>query len=162
MEIQDHVNLKREQKSSKIFQSRLSQIPEISAFQNQVKEPPDLPVGVELPAVDAVGWQGFRSVDVRPRLLDKSSNVTRLIDTGAQLSAAKKGPNDKRDESVRLVAVNGSKIDTFGVREIKLKIGRKQYTIEAVICDIKEDILGMDFMHKYKLGLHWDDQDQTE
>ena len=164
MEIQNEVDLKRDRKSSKFFQTRLSQIQaEISAFQELRSDLPDLPVCVELPAVDAVGWtNGFRSVDIHPRLLDKSSNETRLIDRGAQLSAAKRGPDDLIDNSVRLIAVNGSKIQTYGTKEIKLKIGRKQYSIQAVICDIKEDILGMDFMDKYRLGLEWDDYDQSE
>ena len=33
-----------------------------------------------------------------------------------------KFPGDKVDDSVNLVAVNGSKIKTYGLREIKLKI----------------------------------------
>ena len=31
-----------------------------------------------------------------------------------------------------------------------------------MVCDIKEDILGSDFINKYKLGLEWDDYDQSE
>ena len=34
----------------------------------------DLPVGVEVPTIDAVGWHvGHRSVDIRPRLVDSST-----------------------------------------------------------------------------------------
>ena len=32
----------------------------------------------------------------------------------------------------------------------------------AVICDVGQDILGADFINKYKLGMEWDDFDQTE
>ena len=32
----------------------------------------------------------------------------------------------------------------------------------AIICDIGQDILGADFINKYKLGLEWDEVDQTE
>ena len=56
----------------------------------------------------------------------------------------------------------GSKINTYGVRTIKVKIGRKAYEIEAVVCDISQDILGMDFISKFKLGFIWDDFDQSE
>ena len=35
-----------------------------------------LPVGVEVPTIDAVGWtRGHRSVDVRPRLVDSRVSV---------------------------------------------------------------------------------------
>ena len=105
----------------------------------------DLPVGVVIPTVDAVGWsEGFRNVDVRPRLVDKSTGQARLIDSGAQITATMKLPEDKVDNSVRLVAVNGSKIPTYGVRKISVKIGRKTYAIDAIICDVEQDILGAD------------------
>ena len=32
----------------------------------------------------------------------------------------------------------------------------------AIICDIDQDILGMDFLDRYKLGFEWDDVDQSE
>ena len=78
-----------------------------------------LPEGLEVPALDACNWFG-RNVDIRPKLVDKSSGVERLIDTGAQISATVRLPGDKPDNSVSLVAVNGSRICTYGVREIKL------------------------------------------
>ena len=34
--------------------------------------------------------------------------------------------------------------------------------MEAMICDIQQDILGMDFIDRYKLGLEWDEDTQTE
>ena len=73
----------------------------------------------------------------------------------------KKLPGDKSDSSLRLIAVNGTKIETFGVREITLKIGRKSYKIPAIICDVQQEILGMDFINRYKLNLECSD-DQTE
>ena len=86
---------------------------------------PNLPVGVEVPAIHAVGWtRGHRSVDIRPRLVDRSTGQSRLLDSGAQLSAACRLPEDKEDNTVNLIAVNGSKIKTFGVRKIEFKIGR--------------------------------------
>ena len=44
----------------------------------------------------------------------------------------------------------------------EVKINRKVYSITAVICDVSQDILGMDFMNKYRLGFELDDFDQTE
>ena len=122
----------------------------------------DVPVGTVIRAIDAVDWSLGRNCDIRPRLLDKSSGITRLIDSGSQISVAKKSPGDKIDNSIKLVAVNGSKIETFGQKEIKVKIGRKEYKVPAIICDIQQDILGMDFITRYRLNFEWDDFDQTE
>ena len=93
----------------------------------------DLPVGTVIPAAQAVGWiNGQGSCDVRPRLVDKSSGIARLIDSGSQVSTTVRCPGDKRDVVSRLVAVNGTSIDTFGVKELEVKIGRKSYKIKAV------------------------------
>ena len=116
-----------------------------------------LPEGVVVPTLDAVNWQ-CRNVDIRPRLVDKSTGKERLIDSGAQISATVRLPDDKPDDTVSLIAVNGSKIQTYGVRNIEFKINRKLYTIQAVICDVSQDILGMDFLQKYKLSIQWDDE----
>ena len=94
----------------------------------------DVPEGTLVPAVEAVNWSG--TSDIRPRLLDKSTGKFRLIDSGSMITAAIKLPDDKPDNSIRLIAVNGSEIQTYGVRELKIKIGRKEYKMPAVICDI--------------------------
>ena len=123
----------------------------------------DLPEGTEVSAVDARNWSNLgRQGDLRPRLVDKATGEARLIDSGAMISAARRLPGDKKSESVKLVAVNGSKIETYWFRELSFKINRKTYSISAVICDINQDILGSDFIHKYKIGFEWDDFHQTE
>ena len=123
----------------------------------------DLPAGTIIPAVNAVDWlKGNRNCDIRPRLVDKSSGEARLLDSGSQISITAKKPEDKIDNSFRLVAVNGSKIDTYGIRNIEVKINRKSYSMPAVVCDIQQDILGMDFISKYKLNFEWDEFDQSE
>ena len=124
---------------------------------------PDIPIGRVIPSIEAVDWhkKGL-NVDIRPRLVDSSTGRVRLLDISAQLSAAMKGPEDVLDEAVKLVAVNGSRIPTYGTKDLVIKIGRKTYKIQAVICDVRQDILGFDFITKYKLGLEWDDFDQSE
>ena len=123
----------------------------------------DLPIGTVVRAVDALDWKvGQRACDIRPRLYDKTAKVNRLLDSGSQISVTKKRPEDKIDNSFRLIAVNGSKITTYGVRDIEVKIGRKEYKIPAVICDVPQEILGMDFINKFKLNFEWDDFDQSE
>ena len=112
-----------------------------------------LPVGEVISAAEALGWnKSQQGVDIRPRLVDKATKVARLIDTGSMITATAKGPDDKVDESIKLVAVNGSEIKTYGVKEIQVKIGRKSYNMPAVVCDVKQDILGMDFITKFKLN----------
>ena len=66
---------------------------------------PDLPVGARVHAVDARNW-GSRNVDIRPRLVDKSTSKVRLIDTGSQISVTVRQPGDKLDNTLKLVAVN--------------------------------------------------------
>ena len=84
----------------------------------------DLPEGTVIPAVSAVDWLvGQRNCDIRPRLMDKSTGISRLLDSGSQISVTRKEENDKIDPSFKLVAVNGSKIPTYGVKEITVKIG---------------------------------------
>ena len=123
----------------------------------------DIPIGTVIPAAQAVGWiNGQGSCDIRPRFVDKSTGIARLLDTGSQVSTTVRCPNDKKDKVSRLIAVNGTKIDTFGVREIEFKMGRKLYKVKAIVCDVGQDILGMDFVNDYKLGLEWDDFNQTE
>ena len=89
---------------------------------------PEWEIGEIVSAADAVGWDKTRKgVDVRPRLVDKKSGVARLIDSGSMITATAKKPGDIPDNSRRLVAVNGSPIQTYGTREIEVKIGRKTY-----------------------------------
>ena len=118
-------------------------------------------LGKIIPSVGAVDWARAHDVDIRPRLVEPSGEA-RLVDSGSQISVTKRLPGDKLDNSLRLVAVNGSKINTYGVRTIPVKINRKQYDMPAVICDVDQDILGFDFLDKYKLGFQWEGIDQSD
>ena len=117
----------------------------------------DLPFGTVVPSVNVLDWQvGQQNCDLRPRLVDKSTGEARMIDTGSMITATKRLPGDQRDQNLKLLAVNGSEIETYGLRKIQFQINRKTYEMQAIICDIAQDILGMDFMTKYKLGFDWD------
>ena len=174
MEIQNVIDFENEDESETFVQAanvRQSQVAaaswdqmvvgaiEVASRINPFK--PDVPLGEVVPAVEAVGWS-CPSSDIRPRLRDDSTGQFRLIDSGSMITAAKRNPEDKIDNTIKLIAVNGSRIPTYGVREISFNIGRKRYSMQAVVCDVKQDILGMDFLDKYKLSLSWDDQDQSE
>ena len=125
-------------------------------------ESSNLPIGSIIPSIEALHWSHKSDCDIRPRLVDKSTGEARLVDSGSMISVTKKEPDDKIDNSIRLIAVNGSRIDAYGVRNIEFKIGRKSYKMPAVICDVKQDILGQDFVDKFKMGFEWDDVDQSE
>ena len=113
----------------------------------------NLPVGTVVPSVSVLDWQvGRHNCDLRPRLTDKSTGEARMIDTGSMITATRRLPGDQKDQNLKLLAVNGSEIETFGRRNIQFKINRKTYEMQAIVCDIAQDILGMDFMTKYKLG----------
>ena len=90
------------------------------------KTSPVVKVGVEIPTIDAVGWsKPLNGVDIRPKLVDRSTGMARLVDSGAMISAAAKSPDDKLSEGVKLVAVNGSRINTYGMKNLTFKMGRK-------------------------------------
>ena len=89
--------------------------------------------------------------------LSQSSSQFRLIDSGSQISVTKRLPGDKIDPSLRLIAVNGTKIETFGVRDINLKIGRKSYEFNAIKSEVDNPVLGWDFMRKHRLDVIWNE-----
>ena len=118
----------RSQAESKVVNSNWNEmvVAALSIAENINPYKADLPVDTVVRAVDALDWRiGQRGCDIRPHLFDKAKGVNRLLDSGSQISVTKKKPEDKFDNSFKLVAVNGSKITTYGVREIEIKIGRK-------------------------------------
>ena len=115
-------------------------------------------VGEEVPAVSAVAWvQGARGLDTRPKLFDGVTNSWKMCDTGSMVTVVKNSPHDKVDETKILEAVNGSAIKVYGQKEIEVRLGRKSYKIDAIIADVEQDILGWDFIQKYKLNFEWND-----
>ena len=77
-----------------------------------------------------------------------------LVDTGAFLSVLAATAADKRRpvSSLRLQAANGSPIKTYGQKSLTLNLGlRRQFTWVFVLADVKQHILGADFLGKYKL-----------
>ena len=71
------------------------------------------------------------------------------------MSCCPKDPGDKIDPAFKLRAVNGQSIPTFGTKILSVRIGRKQYEVEAIKTDIDQQILGWDLFSKYKLGFEW-------
>ena len=124
MEIQtSELKFDQENESDLLFQSEKFQAEpdsfssNLGAIESLEIDWPDLPEGVIIPSVDAVDWHTARNVDIRPRLVDSSTGEARLVDSGDQLSAAMRKPEDKLANTVNLVAVNGSRIPTYGRRQ---------------------------------------------
>lgn len=116
-------------------------------------------VGSLISAVQAKAWNNSKHSDIRPRLYDTGSKVYKLIDTGSMISTTAKKPEDKLNPNMVLQAVNNSPMKTYGFRKVDVKIGRKTYQVEAVVVDLGQEILGMDFLNTYKLGLDWIDDE---
>ena len=116
---------------------------------------PKYKVGSEVSSIEAVNDPKLNS-DFRPRVFDNITKSWTLLDSGSCVSCTPKGPDDKIDPTFRLRAVNGQSIPTFGTQMVKVRIGRKQYEIEAIKTDIDQQILGWDLFRKYNLGFDWD------
>ena len=71
------------------------------------------------------------------------------------LTVIRKSPGDRIDRSKVLQAVNGSNIQVYGQKEVEFRIGRKTFSIQATVADVQQDIVGWDFISKYKLDMQW-------
>ena len=67
------------------------------------------------------------TLDMRPYLFDGLSKQNLLLDSGAQVSAYPPDPGDVPDPTVHLKAVNGTRLRSYGKKEVEVKIGRKTY-----------------------------------
>ena len=84
--------------------------------------------------------------DFRPRLFDKLSGWSALLDTGAACSVWPKGrAHLPVDPNKKLQAVNGSRIDTFGNKNIKVQFGNNIYHHDVIVASVYEPIIGFDF-----------------
>ena len=113
--------------------------------------------GEEISAVEAINWtkNQFGQVDFRPKIYDSVTKTYTLCDTGAMISCIPREKGDKLDPKTKLRTASGTPMNTYGTKEISIRLGRKTYTITATITDVTQRILGMDFFHKYQLGFQW-------
>ena len=73
------------------------------------------------------------------------------------MSCLKPSPSDVVNPRLRLETVDGSEIPCYGKKNYSIRIGRKEYHIDAVISKTTDAILGMDFIKKYKIEQRWDE-----
>ena len=84
---------------------------------------------------------------------DRTTNLTCLLDSGSQISVIPRHPDDKVDSNAKyeLTGAGGHKIQTYGKQIIKLKLGNKYYRWTFVKADVKNAIIGIDFLKCHRL-----------
>ena len=127
----------------------MSQIAEDNPYRNIL-------IGDEISASEFINWiKGSYGQDCRPKLYDNITKSYILWDTGAMTCCIPKSAGDKINKKVRLRTADGKPMNTYGTKEFSIRLGRKTYTIEAIVTDVKQPIIGMDLIAKYKLGFEW-------
>ena len=66
-------------------------------------------------------------------------------------------PGDKPQPDVFLRAVNGSRIQCYGFKDIEVQIGRKTYHFKAVKANVESPVLGWDFIRRHRLNFIWNE-----
>ena len=88
-------------------------------------------------------------------VMDGVSGKKCLLDSGSQISLwpATLKHRVVRSSSIKLVAANGTNINSFGTALHEIKIGLKKYSFSFVFADIARPILGIDFLQHFGMVL---------
>lgn len=87
-------------------------------------------------------------------LFDKSTHMSFLVDTGADISVIPPTSSERQNSPslFNLVAANNSKIQTFGQRKLIISLGlRRDFPWTFIIADVDKPIIGADFLMHYGL-----------
>lgn len=91
----------------------------------------------------------------RLRVTDLTSGYNFLVDTGANVSVIpvpRKCFHSVKCSDYKLYAANGTEIKTYGTRSLVLNLRlRRPYRWDFIIADVKQPILGADFLSYYGL-----------
>ena len=85
---------------------------------------------------------------------DRSSGLRLLVDTGAEVSVIPPSGTDRKrpQTNLHLQAANNTPIRTFGSQSLTLDLGlRRSFRWVFIIADVKQPILGADFLRNYNL-----------
>ena len=79
-----------------------------------------------------------------------------LVDSGAAVSVVPRSrvKDVTVSQDVKLKAVNGSDIQTYGKRTFRLQLGRAHFTHNFVVADLP-GVLGWDWMSQHGIHLTW-------
>ena len=77
----------------------------------------------EISAFESLSWKaGAQGVDMLPHLFDSNSQDFLLVDSGSQICTFPPDPGDVPDPHMFLRAVNGTRIQCYGTKEVVIKI----------------------------------------
>ena len=96
-----------------------------------------------------------RNVDSRPHFYDPKLKQCLLVDSGSAVTAWPPDPGDKIDPSMKLRAVNGSKLNCYGYKKITIQLNRKKLHFQAIKADVATPIIGWDFIKHHRLNFYW-------
>ena len=83
---------------------------------------------------------------------DTVSGIYFLVDTGAEVSIVPPTqPDLLKPPGLNLIAANGSRIKSFGTRQMTIKIDNMKYAWNFQIADVQKSILGADFLRANSL-----------
>ena len=76
-----------------------------------------------------------------------------LVDTGAHVSVVPASRLDRRTEATKqqLQAANGASITTYGARNALLHFGNYRYAARLAIANVKQPLVGADFLRQHNL-----------
>ena len=106
-------------------------------------------IGQAWAATNALGHGNCRLV-----VYEKTLGMHLLVDTGADLSVLPPSAEERTKpvSLFKLVAANGTNINVYGKRSIKLDLGlRRIFPWTFTVADVSRPILGADFLHHYGL-----------
>ena len=89
-----------------------------------------------------------------PIIKDHHSSKDVLLDTGAQVTlwpataAERLHPEDTTE---RLEAANGTRIPTFGKRQVTFQFGRSRYQWNVILAKVSRPLIGTDFLRHHRL-----------
>lgn len=90
-------------------------------------------------------------------VIDRNSNRSFLVDTGAAVSVLPRGKTQLCKQPYTLYGANGSTINTYGTSTCSLNLGfRRDFEWTFIIADVTNPILGADFLlhHSLLVDLH--------
>lgn len=95
--------------------------------------------------------------DYRLIVSDRISRIRFLIDSGAHVSVLPRSVIKHKQElchnsNFKLFAANGTEIRTYGTKTLTLDLNlRRPFKWTFIICDVKQPILGVDFLNYHRL-----------
>lgn len=86
-------------------------------------------------------------------VFDKCSNMKYLVDTGSDISVIPKTSSfQHKHSSFKLFAANGSQINTYGQKLLRIDLGlKREFPFVFIIADVDKPIIGADFLAKFHL-----------